>query len=247
MSRIAWWRGGIGCLWSAGLLAAVAPGVAADTTAVRVKTRVLAVYPYELAVAGVEGEAELQFDVDPGGVARDIIVTRASEPAFGFAAKAMLEAWQFEPRIEDGKAVAAVDQTLKVRFDSASSDVALDASARRLLAELKKETPEITKAAALDGVPWAVKTVNPVPPRDLMKRSGVAGEATVDFLVDPNGRVQLPRIVSATQWEFGWAAATALLRFEFTPPMKGGMPTATRMRLPIKFRLPGKPEEKTSS
>ncbi|HUL53277.1 MAG TPA: TonB family protein [Opitutaceae bacterium] len=247
MSRIAWWRGGVGCLWQAGLLAAAVPGMAADTSAVRVKERTLAVYPYELAVAGVEGEAELQFDVDPGGVARDIVVVRANEPAFGFAAKAMLEAWQFEPRIENGKAVSALAQTLKVRFDSASSDVALDASARRLLAELKKDTPDITRAGSLDGVPWAVKTVNPVHPRDLLKRSGVAGEATIDFLVDPNGRVQLPRIVSATQWEFGWAAATALLRFEFTPPMKGGVPTATRMRLPIKFRVPGKPEEKTSS
>jgi TonB family protein len=88
--------------------------------------------------------------------------------------------------------------------------------------------------------------VSPVHPRDLLKRSGVAGEATVDFLVDQNGRVQLPRIVAATQWEFGWAAATALLRFEFTPPMKGGEPTATRMRLPIKFRVPTKPGEKAN-
>jgi TonB family protein len=240
MSRSTLFRRSAGRLLGAMLVATIIRGAdAADATGLRVKERVLAVYPFELALAGVEGEAELQFDVDAGGLAQDIIVVRANEPAFGFAAKAMLEAWQFEP-------VRASQQTLTVRFASASSDVALDASARALLVELKKEQPDLTKASALDGVPWAVKTVKPLHPRDLMKRDGVSGEATIDFLVDPNGRVQLPRIVSATQWEFGWAAATALLRFEFTPPMKGGEPTATRMRLPIKFRVPTKPGEKAN-
>ncbi|HUJ43592.1 MAG TPA: TonB family protein [Opitutaceae bacterium] len=241
MSTIASWRGLAGCLLGAGLVAAAIPGAVADTTDLGVKERAPAVYPYELAMAGVEGEVELQFNVDSGGLARDIVVVRANEPAFGFAAQAMLEAWQFEPRTEKGR---PVQQTLKVRFDSASSDVALDASARELLAELKKEKPDITKANALDGVPWAVKTVKPIYPRNLLKASGVSGEATIDFLVDRNGKVQLPRIVSSTQWEFGWAAATALLRFEFTPPMRAGEPTATRMRLPIKFLPPAKPEDR---
>ena len=239
MIRIASWRCFAARLLGALLAAAIVrDAAAADPTGLRVKERVLAVYPYELALAGVEGEAELQFDVDADGLAQDIIVVRANEPAFGFAAKAMLEAWQFEP-------VRASQQTLTVRFASASSDVALDASARALLAELKKEKPDITKGSALDGVPWAVKTVKPLHPRDLMKRDGVSGEATIDFLVDRNGKVQLPRIVSSTQWEFGWAAATALLRFEFTPPQKGGQPTAARMRLPIVFRLPARPKEGT--
>lgn len=209
----------------------------------RVKERIQAVYPYDLAMQGVEGEVELEFRVDPDGFARDIIVAKAREPAFGFAAKAMLEAWEFAPATENGLPVAAMQQTLKVRFDRASPDVALDASAQGLLAELKKGKPDIPKASALDAVPWAVKMVKPVYPRDLMKGSGISGEATIEFFVDGNGKVQLPRIASSTQWEFGWAAATSLLRSEFTPPKKGGAPAVTRMRLPVVFAAPAKPKE----
>ena len=209
----------------------------------QVKERVQAVYPYDLALQGVAGDVELQFRVDPDGCARDIIVAKAREPAFGFAAKAMLEAWKFEPAMGNGLPVAAEQQTLKVRFDSASTDVALGASAQGLLAELKNAKPDIAKAVELDAVPWAVKMVKPVFPRDLMKRSAIAGEATIEFFVDGDGKVQLPRIISSTQWEFGWAAATSLLRSEFTPPRKGGTPAITRMRLPVVFPAPAKPKE----
>jgi TonB family protein len=206
---------------------------------VRIKERVEAVYPYDLALKGVEGVAELQFGVGPDGLARDIIIASAGEPAFGFAAKAMLEAWRFEPAREDG----AKNQSLRVRFESTSSDVALDASARRLLAELKKEKPAITGAASLDAVPWAVKTVKPVYPRDLLKGRDITGKATIDFIVDENGKVQLPQIISASQWEFGWAAATAVLQFQFTPPTKGGAPASARMRMPVVFKFSDDPKE----
>ena len=215
---------------------------AREGTKARVKERATAVYPYDLALRGVEGTADLQFNVDPEGQAQDVIVAQATDPAFGFAAKAMLEAWRFEPVTERGDAVWVRNQSLRVTFESASADVALDASARQLLAELKKDKPAIASAAALDGVPWATKTEPPVYPRDLMKGRDIAGKATIDFLVDETGRAQLPRIVSSSQWEFGWAAATAILRFKFTPPTKGGVPAATRLRLPVVFSAPPPPK-----
>jgi TonB family protein len=233
------------------LLAIIATAIvrAADElarTERQIKERTQAVYPYDLAIQGAEGEVEMQFNVDPDGMARDIVVVSASEPAFGFAAKAMLEAWQFEPTAENGQPARAMQQVLKVRFDSVSKDTALDASAQWLLGELKQERPDIAKAGALDAVPWAVKMAKPVYPRDLLKGNGVSGEATIDFFVDRNGKVQLPRIVSSTQWEFGWAAATAILRFQFTPPTRGGQPVATRMRMPFVFHAPAKPMEDTA-
>jgi TonB family protein len=239
MNRITSLRGLAGRLAVVILAATIVRGAdAGGRTEPRVKERIQAVYPYDLALQGVEGEVELQFRVDPDGFARDIIVAKAQEPAFGFAAKAMLEAWEFEPATENGLPVAAMQQSLNVRFDSASAAVALGASAQGLLAELKKGKPDIPKASALDAVPWAVKMVRPVYPRDLMKGIRISGGATIDFFVDGDGRVQLPRIVSATQWEFGWAAATALLRSEFTPPKKGGAPAVTRMRIPVVFAAP---------
>jgi len=211
-------------------------------TKARVKERTEAVYPFDLALKGVEGFAELQFAVDPEGQAQEVIVAQATDPAFGFAAKAMVEAWRFEPVSEHGEAVWVRNQSLRVNFESASADVALDASARRLLVELKTDKSAVANAASLDGVPWAQKTAMPVYPRDLLKGRNIAGKATIDFLVDENGKVQLPQIVSATQWEFGWAAATAVLRFTFTPPTKGGAPTAARMRLPVVFPAPAPPK-----
>ncbi len=230
-------------LLAAAAASSIARGEEDETRTARVKDRVEAVYPYELALKGVEGQAALQFNVDPDGQAQDVIVAGATEPEFGFAAKAMLEAWRFEP-VRDGDDPAwAKGQTLVVRFEAASGDVALDATARRLLTELRKEKPTIGGAGSLDGVPWALKTAKPVYPRDLLKGKDIAGTATIDFIVDEKGKVQLPRIVSASQWEFGWAAATAVLRFEFTPPTKAGTPTAVRMRIPVVFKVPSPPKE----
>jgi TonB family protein len=61
------------------------------------------------------------------------------------------------------------------------------------------------------------------------------GEALVEFFVDEDGCVQLPRVVSATEPEFGAAAAQAISEWRFAPPTQGGKPVIERAQVPVKF------------
>jgi TonB family protein len=65
--------------------------------------------------------------------------------------------------------------------------------------------------------------------------SGDKGVAVVEFVIDRDGRVRLPRIVSATRPSLGWSAATALSQWVFTTPMRGGKPTEVKVQIPIEF------------
>jgi TonB family protein len=196
------------------------------------------VYPYDLAMGGVEGDAVVQFSIDAQGYAGEVAVINASRPEFGLAAKGMIEAQRFAPLLQDGKAVTRTGLKQEVRFTTAG----LDADTRALLDELKKPQPDITKARELDAVPPKLITaVNPVFPQSLLaavSQGAKGGEAVIEFIIDRQGRVLLPRIISATTEDCGWAAATALLRWKFEPPTKGGKTVATRIRIPLEFVPP---------
>jgi len=192
------------------------------------------VYPYDLALAGTEGSATVQFNIDTEGYAREVTVVDATQPAFGLAAKAMVEAERFAPRLESGKAVMQTGLKQEVRFTRDR----LDAGAEAMLAELKKPQPDFAKAKELDKLPPPLlKAVKPVFPQSLLG-STTQNEAVIECIIDSTGHVQLPRIISATTEDCGWAAATALLAWEFAPPTKAGRPVATRMRIPLEFVPP---------
>jgi outer membrane biosynthesis protein TonB len=57
----------------------------------------------------------------------------------------------------------------------------------------------------------------------------------VEFVVDHAGHAQLPRIVSSTDPDFGWAAATAVGRWQFTIPTKEGKPVDVLVRVPLVY------------
>jgi TonB family protein len=68
-----------------------------------------------------------------------------------------------------------------------------------------------------------------------MKTDGLTGQAEIEFIVDRDGRVLFPRIVSASHEDFGWAAATAVSQWRFNPPMRNGQRVEVRMSVPILF------------
>ena len=90
----------------------------------------------------------------------------------------------------------------------------------------------IVEAAELDEVP---ATRFGATPRYPGRMGGVAGSAEIEFIIDRTGRVQLPRIVSASAPAFGWAAVTAAAQWEFAPPRKDGQLVDARMRVPVDF------------
>lgn len=57
----------------------------------------------------------------------------------------------------------------------------------------------------------------------------------VDVIVDGEGYVRLPKIVSATDPAFGYAAVQAISQWRFEAPKVHGKATPVRVRAPFEF------------
>lgn len=91
--------------------------------------------------------------------------------------------------------------------------------------------------ASLDQPPVARVQVRPVYPQ-AMSRAGINGEVVVGFIVDSEGNVRSPYIVSSTHREFEAEALRAVSRAKFKPGRKNGVDVSTRnVRLPIIFNI----------
>jgi TonB family protein len=71
-----------------------------------------------------------------------------------------------------------------------------------------------------------------------------SGETLIEFLIDEEGRARLPRIVSASDEAFGYAAVQAVSSWRFEPPTRGGRAVVVRVQIPITFGAPAKSSEK---
>ncbi|HYC69981.1 MAG TPA: TonB family protein [Opitutaceae bacterium] len=98
--------------------------------------------------------------------------------------------------------------------------------------------PPVARAAEGSAAPVATKTPAPDHPPELFQQ-GVAGEAVIECIVNPEGRVGEAKIVSASRPEFGEAALAAVKQWEFKPGEKDGAPAAMRVTIPFSFQVPG--------
>jgi TonB family protein len=198
------------------------------------------VYPYDLLVQKIKGKATVTFAIDPNGQTRLVRVRSASRPEFGEAATAMIEAWRFEPARKNGKpcwAVLGKEQD----FERDADDFPMNESAERLLRVLKKEpSPIVDDFRTLDAPLKGRFTPSPVVPEAVLAARARA-EAVVEFIVDHAGHAQLPRVISATSPDFGWAAATAVARWQYTTPSLKGRPVDVRVRVPVVYSPPNLP------
>lgn len=93
--------------------------------------------------------------------------------------------------------------------------------------------------ASLDQRPEARVRISPIYPFEL-KRAGVAGTVTVGFIVDSNGDVRDPYIISSSSQAFEQATIDAVLKWKFKPGKKGGATVNTRVSQTIPFSLNAK-------
>ena len=102
----------------------------------------------------------------------------------------------------------------------------------------RKKSPEkILRAKKLDAVPKPLATRQAPFPVMARVENITEGEAIVEFLIGTEGKVRLPRIVSATHPSFGYVAAQTVANWRFEPPKAQGKPAVTRVRLPAGFSL----------
>lgn len=190
------------------------------------------VFPYELQREGIKGKATVTFVVDARGQVVSTRVDEASRPEFGMAAAAAVEAARLEPALLAGQPTNAAMRH-EMRFDYDPDNVLLQRDGR--LINLEKNKPErVVAANQLDAKLKAINRRAPQFPTALQKRLD-HGEAVVEFLVDEEGRPKLPRVVSASEPEFGYAAVQAIGSWAFESPVSGGKPAIVRVQQPFKF------------
>jgi len=194
------------------------------------KREITLVYPYEMLLEGKPGWAEASFVIDYAGRPLFTNPSGASDRDFAKAAVAMIEANEFTP-VKKGKRTVMTPSRQHFNF---GGETTLDDEARRVLAELRKPQPSICSLNDLDQRPKAVRQDSAVYPRAL-KDDGLTGQAEIEFVVTSEGNVLFPRIISATQEDFGWAAAIAVAQWHFQPPTKNGQKVDARMTVPVLF------------
>jgi len=70
-----------------------------------------------------------------------------------------------------------------------------------------------------------------------LKKAGIHGSATIQFIVDTNGDVRDAVPVKSTHREFETPAIEAVLKWKFRPGKKGNATVNTRMEAEIEFKL----------
>ncbi len=99
-----------------------------------------------------------------------------------------------------------------------------------------KNGMQVFDISMLDQKPQPTFQPNPNYPFE-MRRAGITGSVTVDFIVDTGGNVINAYAVSSTQHEFEANAVQGVSRWKFKPGKRGGRVVATHMQVPIQFTL----------
>jgi TonB family protein len=84
--------------------------------------------------------------------------------------------------------------------------------------------------------PVPVRTISPQYPSD-MKKDGISGVVWVAFEVDAKGSVIDPKVVKSTRKEFEQPALDAVRKWAFKPATQDGTPKATKVEIPLQFRV----------
>lgn len=190
------------------------------------------VYPQSRFLAGETGNAVGEFTLNEKGQTREIAIVSADHAEFGAALRAAIESWAFKPAQGDnGPIPARFRVTHEFEIDSSPAET-------RLAGLLKPGGAGIGGPGGLDGKMKPLWRGFPVYPQAFLE-APVKGEALIEFIIDREGRSRLPKIVSATEEAFGWAAATAIAQWVFEQPMRGGAPVDVTVRIPVGFKPPG--------
>lgn len=187
------------------------------------------IYPRDALLAGATATVAAEFTVNPQGMVEDIAFPDGTGSDFEGALRAAIESWVFQPARGDGGTVAV---RLRVTHEFSPNP----AEAR--LALLFQPGGEGIKGPS--GLDQRLKPLwrgFPVYPQQLLAAKP-SGQATIEFVIDRDGRARVPRVVEATAPEFGWAAMAAITQWVFERPRRGGEPVDVLVRVPVEFQPP---------
>jgi TonB family protein len=197
----------------------------------RIKGMLYPAYPYELLVDKVGGEAEVAFLVGVNGRVSKIKVLKADRPEFGEALVAAMAAYEFVPASRGGKPVMTL-HTMKHRFDPSGVNGRPSDEDLSVLSVIRKHPERILSPKLLDAPPKPISQRRPVMPSTA---TAAEGSATIEIIIDKEGRACLPRVVKASEPVFGYAAAQAVTDWRFEKPLSQGKAVMVRVAVPVHF------------
>jgi TonB family protein len=191
------------------------------------------VYPYELLRAKKEGKASVVYVVGPEGRVIQADIRDGAVPEFGRAVRAAIECFTFEPAIKGGRPGPAL-QAFSQEFNRDDQWQLVSHEDLSLLRREEKNPATILSLGELDEAPKALSRRPPQFPLSV-PNSTTYGETLIEFLIDEEGSARLPRVLSASDDAFGYAAVQAVATWRFEPPRRGGKTVVAHVQIPITF------------
>lgn len=198
------------------------------------------VYPHRMVEKFIDrGEVRIMVLVDGQGRLADWMVTGYSHPLFAKEALDSLQKWKYEPARLHGQPITYRDE---VRFRFSNKGIVRVIPGDMEFSLRMKETPyaqpfqqHIYRAEELDRIPDTVVEIAPMQPDRLGARAA-EGQVSVDYLIDLEGRVRMPLILSSDDDAFTQAVLLALSDWRYETPKRNGTPVVARVARRFDFR-----------
>lgn len=189
-------------------------------------------HPNELYARGVEGEAIIIASLDRMGTVIESIVDRSSHEEFGLAAMIASSEWIFEPATKNGVPIA-INVKIPFNFEIAFEHQLNVEMGREVFQEL--DVPVIP-SFELDQapIPSFIPAFDEFYPEDLTN-TGKSSAVSLEFIINPDGNVINPRIVSISTPGFEEAAMRAVSHIKYKTVRVDGQPVYVSIMMPIQF------------
>jgi outer membrane biosynthesis protein TonB len=178
------------------------------------------------------GAAKIAVSWDERGVPTDAVAVSASEPTFAEAACAAAMQWRFAPERQPGR-------YYDFQFELSGVVVCQTKGANAIAAEARTDNVmRLATRSELDASPKAI--VQPMPEMAGLPAGTLdAGRVVVDFIVDQDGRVRVPKVTEATTPELIEPTLAKLREWRFEAPRRNGRPAVFAESWAFQFRRAG--------
>jgi TonB family protein len=195
----------------------------------------LPAYPRNLLLEEKTGSALVSVTLDQLGAVQEVNVIETTHPEFGAATKAMMQNWDMAPALKNGKPVG-VRFSYEQKFGFNERDNGISEETWAALKRVKSYPAEIHEVSALDKSPKVLYQPQAADVRKSVSNTNSVDTVKIEFIIDREGGVQLPRIVSATNMDLAWSVATVLPRWIFEIPKVNGDAVFARKEMQFEFR-----------
>ena len=171
--------------------------------------------------------ASIAVTVAPDGRVTDAVGIEASDQAFIDAVLAVVPEWLFAPVADPADGAAPRGAALPLSLERRRQRVV---APRRRRGRVPGNGDTVAQIRTMR---WS--DMNPPPERlppevDDAPPPRIRGMAEINFIIDETGRVRVPAIVEASDWDAALVALDAVQDWRFAPPKHEGQPVLVEVR-----------------